>query len=51
MVNLDLRSFSSSVGLAVGHLRFCPKYRKKLFAHTEIKERFVELCREVEARH
>ena len=30
---------------------FCPKYRRKLFAHSEIKERFIELCREVEERH
>ena len=51
MVNLDLRSFGSSVGLVVGHLGFCPKYRKELFADEEIKERFIELCRDVEERH
>lgn len=51
MVNLDLRSFSFSVGLVVGHLGFCPKYRKKLFASEEIKARFFGLCRDVEERH
>jgi len=50
MVNLDLRSFGSSVGLVVWHLGFCPKYRKKLFAHGQIKERFLGLCRVVEER-
>ena len=51
MVNLDLRSFGSSVGLVVGHLGFCPKYRKKLFAQEGIKARFIELCWEVAERH
>lgn len=51
MKNLDLCSFGSSVGLVVGHLGFCPKYRHKIFSHGEIKARFVELCNEVQERH
>jgi REP element-mobilizing transposase RayT len=51
MQNLDLRSYGSSVGLIVGHLGFCPKYRKELFAREDIKERFIELCHDVERRH
>ena len=48
---MEVEHYASSVGLVVGHLGWCPKYRKKLFAHKEIKDRFIELLYEVEHRH
>ncbi len=51
MDDISVRKFASSVGLVVGHLGFCPKYRNKIFTHEEIKKRFVELLHEVEKRH
>ena len=48
---MKIERYASSVGLVVGHLGFCPKYRHKIFRNEEIKERFVELLYEVEERH
>jgi len=48
---MELKAYASSVGLVIGHLGFCPKYRHDIFKHEEIKERFIELVWEVEERH
>ena len=48
---MEIETYASSVGLVVGHLGFCPKYRHRIF-RDEISEycrqQIYQLCRQKE---
>lgn len=43
----EYRKTSTTVSLLNYHFVFCPRYRRKIFLHAEVEQRFKELVREV----
>lgn len=41
------RRINSTVSLITYHFVFCPRYRRKIFLHPEVEERFKELVQEI----
>ena len=43
----EYRRTNTTVSLINYHFVFCPRYRRKIFLHTDVEERFKQLVQEI----